>query len=433
MAGVELVLISWLGRTDMKAREPLRWYGRSRIAKLTQLEAAQHPTHVRSSLCSFDLRLHHPCGSATRCACLPYTPYSPHSSLVDVAAMAERKSTNKYYPPDWDPSKGSLNTYHGSHPLRERASRLQSHGILVIRFEMPFAVHCLACHASIDKGVRFNADKQRVGQYFSTPLFSFIMRCPLCANTIRIDTDPMARDYAVVEGARRREAAAEERAEENGQLVVGVDEAEARQRATDVLARVERSAADERKARSVDPVLLRLLALNERMEDDFGQSQRLRAHSRKRREEWQAREAEREEKGLGMQLLPGSEEDRLEAEGRRYGRVETTEEGRKRRRKERSASRTGKTALTDSERAAARLQSERAVQPLTASSSPCELSDRPRHAHPQPAVVVRRRASERTAGAACRSAGSTPVNRWSASTEAMSLIVAYSSEDDDAS
>jgi len=36
-------------------------------------------------------------------------------------------------------AQGSLNTYHGQHPLRERAKKLNQ-GILVIRFEMPYNV-----------------------------------------------------------------------------------------------------------------------------------------------------------------------------------------------------------------------------------------------------------------------------------------------------
>ena len=357
--------------------------------------------------------------------------------------MAERKSVNKYYPPDWDPSKGSLNTFHGSHPLRERASRLHSHGILVVRFEMPYPVRCQACHGLIDKGVRFNADKQRVGNYFSTPLFSFTMHCPLCSNTIRLDTDPQARDYAVVEGAVRREVAAVERAEEDGQLVVGVVEAEELQRATDVMARVERSAADERKARSADPLLLSLLERNDRLwKDDFGQSQRLRAYTRQQREEWQAREKEREQKGLHMQLLPASEEDRVEAEGRRYGRVETAEEGRERRKRERSAVRMarGSTTMTESERQVVRLQVVRAVQPLTSAESAAGRVD-VRRRQLQPSIVVKRRAIEATetevkaeveaAGMSTGSEQGTAASRGKRSTDALSSIRAYSSEDEE--
>jgi len=48
--------------------------------------------------------------------------------------MAERKATNKYYPPDWTPDKGSINKYVGQHPLRDRARKLDQ-GILIIRSE----------------------------------------------------------------------------------------------------------------------------------------------------------------------------------------------------------------------------------------------------------------------------------------------------------
>ena len=76
--------------------------------------------------------------------------------------MGERKGTNKYYPPDFDPQKHrSLDGYHGSHPLRERASKI-SEGILVIRFEMPYNIWCGGCGIHIGMGVRYNAEKQKV-------------------------------------------------------------------------------------------------------------------------------------------------------------------------------------------------------------------------------------------------------------------------------
>lgn len=117
--------------------------------------------------------------------------------------MAERKATNKYYPPDWDPSKGSINKHKKSHPLRDRARKLDD-GILIVRFEMPFDIWCLSCENHIGMGVRFNAEKSKVGNYYSSPIYRFRMKCRLCDNYFEIQTNPSKFDYLVQSGARRK-------------------------------------------------------------------------------------------------------------------------------------------------------------------------------------------------------------------------------------
>lgn len=119
--------------------------------------------------------------------------------------QGERKGQNKYYPPDFDPKKhGSLNGYHGTHALRERARKLDQ-GILIIRFEMPYNIWCLGCNAHIAMGVRYNAEKKKVGMYFTTPVYQFRMKCHLCDQHFEIKTDPQNFDYVILSGARRKE------------------------------------------------------------------------------------------------------------------------------------------------------------------------------------------------------------------------------------
>ena len=105
-------------------------------------------------------------------------------------------SVNKYFPPGWDPSKGSVNKFQGVHPLRERAKKI-SEGILVIRFEMPYNVRCSSCDSHVGKGVRYNAEKKCVGKYFSTKIWNFRMKCHLCEGFFEVQTNPKDCEYVV--------------------------------------------------------------------------------------------------------------------------------------------------------------------------------------------------------------------------------------------
>ncbi|KAJ6544833.1 DUF572-domain-containing protein [Mycena vulgaris] len=134
---------------------------------------------------------------------------------------------NKYYPPDFFDNvekNGSLNAYRGKHALGDRARKLDQ-GILITRFELPFNIWCGTCNNHIGMGVRYNAEKKKIGAYYSTPIFSFRCKCHLCDGWFEIHTDPKNTRYVVVSGARQKDE--DWNPEENGGYAVHDTEAHA--------------------------------------------------------------------------------------------------------------------------------------------------------------------------------------------------------------
>lgn len=225
--------------------------------------------------------------------------------------MGERKGQNHYYPPDFNPVKhGSLNGYHKTHPLRERARKL-SQGILIIRFEMPYNIWCDGCKNHIGMGVRYNAEKKKVGNYYTTPIYRFKMKCHLCVNYIEMQTDPATCDYVIVTGGSRKE----ERWDmaENEQIIT-TEHKEKEKLETDAMFKLDHGGKDKEKMKKALPSLAEIQDYQASKKDDFQLNSSLR---RKFRTEKKVI-AEQEEKdnmvrlrtNLSIPLLPEKEEDK---------------------------------------------------------------------------------------------------------------------------
>lgn len=224
--------------------------------------------------------------------------------------MGERKGQNKYYPPDYDPKVGGLNKFLGTHALRERANKIHL-GIIIIRFEMPYNIWCDGCKNHIGMGVRYNAEKTKVGMYYSTPVYQFRMKCHLCDNYIEIKTDPGNLDYEIVSGARRQENRWDPT--ENGQIVADTREVQ-RKLFDDPMFKLEHVATDAKKNDDAKPRLYNLYERNHYVwDDDYSANCKLRAAFRGQKKELKLEEEKDNallaRSSLDIQLLPESEQD----------------------------------------------------------------------------------------------------------------------------
>lgn len=221
---------------------------------------------------------------------------------------------NKYYPPDYD-GKKSLNQLAGKgHGLGNRANKIKQ-GILTVRFEAPYDIICLGCQRNIAQGVRFNAEKKKVGSYYTSPIWAFGMKCASCSNWIEIRTDPKNTTYEVTKGAKRR--LAEESTSESPSDVKRV-------LGDDVFADVE----EYRTAKTVEQVrdqeIKELYQANMRQwQDPFTQSQKLRNQFRIQKKAAQVKEQARKhlsnKHSLHVRLVDESDSDVKTAKSISYG------------------------------------------------------------------------------------------------------------------
>ncbi|KAI4242047.1 MAG: hypothetical protein LQ352_007324 [Teloschistes flavicans] len=182
---------------------------------------------------------------------------------------------------------------------------------------MPFAIWCTTCPKPtiIGQGVRFNAEKKKVGNYHSTPIFSFRMKHNVCGGAIEIRTDPKNTAYVVTDGAKKRDTGDEKILE--GDMVIRSAE-EREQLQNDAFAALEGRVEEKRQTFTDKSRIEDLYREKEKAWDDpYAASKKLRKVFRVERKARQ-REEERTEDlkdkmSLGMDLLAETEEDRRRA------------------------------------------------------------------------------------------------------------------------
>lgn len=233
----------------------------------------------------------------------------------------------RYIPPDALERGQSFNQASGKGNALGRRARPD--GSLVVRFELPFAVWCTTCTPEkiIGQGVRFNAEKKKVGNYYSTPIWSFKFKHTDCGGPIEVRTDPKASEYVVTEGGRRRDVGEGKREEEWGIITLdskATEEEKDRLEKEGAFAKLERLTAEKTEQ---DTQTKRIRELyqdsDKRWGDPYEKSRQLRREfrvgRRKRQDDAKTGSKLSERFGLSIELLGVSDEDSMQARNINFG------------------------------------------------------------------------------------------------------------------
>ena len=172
-------------------------------------------------------------------------------------------------------------------------------------------------------GVRYNAEKRKVGNYYTTPIYAFRCKCAVCGNYFEIQTDPKHTRYIVNYGAKAQ--AQDFDAEDGGHLIGYTEEGERAAAEGDAFASFEKASTSKKRALTDAERLHELEQHNEdKWSDPYALNRDLRKALRTdkgKRREVQASDAALADKySLGsdirLDLVRGEEEQREDADNR---------------------------------------------------------------------------------------------------------------------
>lgn len=158
----------------------------------------------------------------------------------------------------------------------------------------------------IAKGVRFNAVQRYVGDYFSTKIWEFYMKCPHCPMRIASRTDPEKCDYIYKEGAYRiwqvDDCTEQDRIR---------DEEKQQKISDDPFFKLENEKVDKEENEMNLMMVEKLEELQKRGLSDFEMNRELRKRMKERKEEIEEKNSEMRAMNLSIPLAELTEKDKV--------------------------------------------------------------------------------------------------------------------------
>lgn len=127
-----------------------------------------------------------------------------------MSSLKATQADGYYIPPDYTNSgaykKQSLNQFNTKKTHTGHNQYLKNS---TVRFELPcdgfcLSRDCIGVAKTIKRGTRFNAQKSHAGDYHSTKIWEFAMKCRVCQHPFVIRTNPQQKTFDYISGIKKR-------------------------------------------------------------------------------------------------------------------------------------------------------------------------------------------------------------------------------------